>query len=159
MENVKSFLIIGYGNQLRGDDGIGQEVARLVQEWEKPNVRSRSVHQLTPEIAEELTHFDYAIFVDASITGEVLEVSSLTPDDSEIVVNLGHSINPRSLLSLAKTLYEYTPQAWLVAVPGDNFDLGDRLSPTGEEGVNHALTQIQMLIDTYSNTRPNEDSN
>lgn len=146
MENLKSFLIIGYGSSLRGDDGIGQQVAERVERWEKPNVRSRPVHQLTPELAEELTHFDGVIFVDARLDGEAVEVSAVEPGESETAVNLGHAINPRSLLSLAKSLYGNLPPAWLVAVPGENFEMCDRLSPTGEKGVEEALKQIERLI-------------
>jgi Ni,Fe-hydrogenase maturation factor len=49
-----AILVIGYGNELRGDDAIGQWVARAV-----------AAHQLTPELAEDLAHTDYAVFVDA----------------------------------------------------------------------------------------------
>jgi Ni,Fe-hydrogenase maturation factor len=105
------------------------------------------VHQLTPELAEELTRVDRAIFVDARLDGEAMEVSAIEPDESGTAVNLGHAINPRSLLSLAKSLYGNVPRAWLVAVPGENFEMCDRLSPTGEKGVEEALRQIEQLLE------------
>ncbi len=61
----QSILVMGYGNMLRSDDGVGQQVARAVAKWEIPNVDAIAVHQLTPELAERLTKTDIAIFVDA----------------------------------------------------------------------------------------------
>lgn len=60
-----SFLIIGYGNELRSDDGVGQRVSDTVATWKLPNVRALSVFQLTPELTENLATVNVAIFVDA----------------------------------------------------------------------------------------------
>jgi Ni,Fe-hydrogenase maturation factor len=62
---MTEILIIGYGNTLRGDDGAGQRVAEMVSEWGLDEVRSLSVHQLTPELAEPISTAKLAIFVDA----------------------------------------------------------------------------------------------
>ena len=37
----KSFIVIGYGNDLRSDDGIGPRVANEVEAWGLPNVKLR----------------------------------------------------------------------------------------------------------------------
>jgi hydrogenase maturation protease len=58
-------VVIGYGNTLRSDDGAGQQVATLVEDWQLPQVRSLAVHQLTPELAAELATAQMVIFVDA----------------------------------------------------------------------------------------------
>lgn len=46
-------LIVGYGNPIRGDDGVGQAVITEVEQWNLTNVRSLSLHQLTPEVAQK----------------------------------------------------------------------------------------------------------
>src|SRR5947209_7059306 len=33
-------LVIGYGNELRGDDGVGPCVARTVASWQRPGLRA-----------------------------------------------------------------------------------------------------------------------
>ena len=43
-------LVIGYGNELRGDDGLGPYIAARVEEQCLPHVRTLTVHQLTPEL-------------------------------------------------------------------------------------------------------------
>ncbi len=65
-------LVIGYGNELRGDDGIGPHVVSELAALELPGVLTRIVHQLLPELAAELADTCLVIFVDAQlrISGE-----------------------------------------------------------------------------------------
>lgn len=144
----KSFLVIGYGSQLRGDDGIGQAVAEGVAAWNLENVRGLPVHQLTPELAETLTTVDGVIFVDAQISSDAdatIQVTPLAPLASG-ELPLGHYLNPESLLTFAQILYGIVPQAWLISVPGVNFELSDRLSPQGEVSVTEVLQRIHQLV-------------
>ncbi|EAW35887.1 hydrogenase maturation protease [Lyngbya sp. PCC 8106] len=143
--NQKTVLVMGYGNPIRGDDGIGERVATEVENWNFSNVRSQSLHQLVPEVAEDLTQVDVVIFVDASITGETVELLAVEPLETT-ELNWGHYLNPQSLLTLAKTLYHKTPEAWLISVPGVDFELGENLSEIAKQGVTVALEKIKQLI-------------
>lgn len=58
-------LVIGFGNTLRGDDGVGPLVAEQVDTWNLRNVRSLSVHQLTPELAADIAQVETVFFIDA----------------------------------------------------------------------------------------------
>lgn len=151
-------IIIGYGNELRSDDAIGQKVANIINSWHLSDVESLAVHQLTPELAANLANVNLAIFVDAMMSSESenVEVESILLSESNTISHilsnildnmmLGHIGNPRSLLSLTKYLYGYCPTAWLVTVPGVNFELGDCLSPIAEMGINIALDKIINII-------------
>jgi len=44
-------LLIGYGNELRGDDAIGPLVARALAELRLPGTQVLALTQLTPELA------------------------------------------------------------------------------------------------------------
>lgn len=142
---VKS-LVIGYGNSLRSDDGIGLKVAEIVANWQLPELRSLSCHQLTPELAADLAQVDVAIFVDASpnLNGKKIELCSLKP--VELTQIRSHFSDPRALLSLTQSLYGRYPQAWWLIVPGMNFEIGDRLSPLAEKGIAQGVTQIKNLL-------------
>ena len=48
----RDFLVIGYGNTLRGDDGVGPRVAEAVGKLNLPGVRTLICQQLSPEHAE-----------------------------------------------------------------------------------------------------------
>ena len=58
-------VVIGYGNELRGDDAIGPAVAEQVAAWGRPDIRAIATRQLLPELAEDLARASLAIFVDA----------------------------------------------------------------------------------------------
>ncbi len=62
---ARGVLVIGYGNTLRGDDGVGQLVAVAVSKWQLPGVIALERHQLTAELAEPLSRAAIAIFVDS----------------------------------------------------------------------------------------------
>ena len=150
-----TILVIGYGNPLRGDDGIGQQVAEAVEVWNVSHVRSIAVHQLTPELAAELSQVDCAIFVDACIDSNTLRIEELQPNSDSLSAN-GHFLDPRSLLSLAAQLYGNVPQAWLIAVPGTTFEFSDRLSATAQQGVNLTLETIWKFLIEPWDTVPGE---
>lgn len=144
-------LVVGYGNSLRSDDGIGIKVAQIVEGWRLPEVRSLARHQLTPELAAELAQVDLAIFVDArqSMDKNAVEVRSLKPSNS--IKLKSHFSNPETLLSLTQALFGNCPQAWWVVVPGTNFGLGECLSPLAKQGIEQSLKQIRGLLE--KNTR------
>jgi len=139
-------LVIGFGNSLRGDDGVGPHVADVVASWGLPGLRSMAVPQLTPELAEPLAAAELVIFVDARVAGrgEALEVRSLDPSESRGV--LGHVSDPRSLLALARAVYGCQPRAWLITIPAADFSLGEGFSPIAKLGVEAALARICTLI-------------
>ena len=47
-----NLLVIGYGNVLRHDDGVGPRVAEAIEELNLPGVRTLVCQQLSPEHAE-----------------------------------------------------------------------------------------------------------
>jgi hydrogenase maturation protease len=145
---IMNYLVIGYGNTLRNDDGAGQIVADRIATRNLPNVRSLAVHQLTPELAEDIANADIVIFVDAVIStqqnSEQIEIKTL--ESNRQYVNSGHSENPRSLLYLAKFLYNKSPLAYWILIPAINFEFGEKISLITEEGIERSLEKIDRII-------------
>lgn len=148
MANCQLRLVIGYGNTLRSDDGIGQWVAQQVEKWQLPHVRSLSMFQLTPELAEEISQAKLAIFVDAAADLDEnqpdVRVQSLEPQDTGI--GLGHLGDPRSLLYLSQTLYDRVPPAYWILIRGVNFEFGESLSPKVQKASLVALDKIWKIV-------------
>lgn len=137
-------LVIGYGNTLRSDDGAGKIVANEVAKRRWENVRSLCVHQLTPELAQEIACASTVIFVDASLSdSETLQVKRLIPQPTAI--SLGHLGEPRSLLALTQAIYGKIPPAYWILIPAVNFEFGEKLSPITEGAVMAALEEIKCL--------------
>ncbi|HIK06181.1 MAG TPA: hydrogenase maturation protease [Trichormus sp. M33_DOE_039] len=147
----KTVMVIGYGNDLRSDDGIGQQIANEIASWHLPSVQSLAIHQLTPDLADALASIDLAIFVDAClpVDGYDVQIQMLSPT-SDIDSSV-HRSDPRSLLALTQSLYGCCPPAWLVTIPGVNFEIGDRLSRMAEIGKSIALVKIIQILDKVKN--------
>jgi hydrogenase maturation protease len=137
-------LVIGYGNPLRGDDGIGPAVAADVARLGLPGVRVLEDHQLTPELAAELAEVQLAVFVDAAVGGD--PVTCVRLEATAAAAAMTHAADPRALLALARALYGRVPEAWLVTAGGEDFGFRDGLSPTGRENACRAVSRVGGLI-------------
>ncbi len=141
-----SILVIGYGNELRGDDALGPLAARAIATWGLSYVHTLDIHQLTPELAEALAAVQFALFLDAAqhlppeMPPQVEQLNAGGPPIS------GHAAGPQALLSLAKHLYGACPKAWLLTIPGICFDFGTALSPSAVQGLTQALILARALI-------------
>jgi hydrogenase maturation protease len=137
-----ALLIIGCGNTLRRDDGVGPRVAQAIAALNLPGTRAIARHQLAPELAEPISQASGVIFVDADVNaaGEV-RLNKLEPKDGEEV--FAHAVDPRSLLALAGQLFGCSPPAWSLAIPVEDFGFGDGLSPRGEAGLQAAIKHVR----------------
>lgn len=149
------FLIIGYGNDLRGDDAVGPEVAMAVANWHLSSVKALAVHQLTPELAPEIANADYVIFVDAcgKSCAPTIQLDPIVTDKDTLArctaPPLNHTCDPSALTALTHLLYGRHPQAWLLQIPTEHCDLGRSLSTTTQRGMDIALRTIERFFVTY----------
>ena len=141
-------LIIGYGNPLRGDDGIGARAAELLAETPFPDgVQVLVCHQLTIELAPQIAEADRLILIDARATGEPgsIEQCVLTPAIPDRA-SLTHQIDARGLLAAAQMLYGHAPETMLFTVSGGSFEGGEALSPAVAAALPELLTQIREAV-------------
>lgn len=149
--------MIGYGNTLRSDDGAGPFVARALEARVPAGTRILDAHQLTPEMAIDISVATRVVFVDAIDVARGLarresapqesgpRVSRLEPEPGADPLN-PHASDPGSLLWLAKTLFGGAPEAWLVAIPGTEFGFGETLSPGTARASADAIAQVEALL-------------
>jgi len=141
-------LLIGYGNNLRRDDGAGLILAeRLEHAWRSQGVAVKHLpcHQLTPELTAEIAEPDVTavVFVDAraieaSEVDPQVQVQPLRPE--LLSPSSGHHLKPATLLLYADRLYGRRPSAWLVTVPAADFDYGEDLSQITQQALASAQT-------------------
>ncbi len=140
-------MVIGYGNSLRGDDGIGPYVAEILTRRELPLVVVHSTIQLVPELAEEVAGARCVIFVDACYNAGACPVHihrlNLATSDS----NHAHSVGPKDILRLASMCFGRVPPAWLAAVAGYDFGLGNGLSLEARDNALETVTLIAKVIE------------
>jgi hydrogenase maturation protease len=143
-------LVVGYGNQLRGDDGAGPEVAALLREdFEAAGAKVISAHQLTPELAVDVAEHEMVVFVDAASDGGPAGTVSLEPLEApqgQLAGSFWHFVSPCALLALARDLYGATPAAFLVSVAVESTDDGVGLSPRVSQAVPVAAQAVLSAL-------------
>jgi len=144
------FLIIGYGNPLKSDDGLGWHVAdQLSRQLPSPEVKVIRAHQLMPELAEEVSHAEFVVFIDAREGGLPGEINRQVVDSQERSARVfvqSHDLSPASILQLANELYRAAPRACLLTVSGEHFEDGDSLSQPVLLAVPRVIAEVKKLI-------------
>jgi hydrogenase maturation protease len=142
-------LVIGIGNPLRSDDGLGWSVAEQLGARSEKNLQVLKVHQLTPELSEAISVLDLAIFVDAGVHGEPGTLTCDPVSTSDADLRFSHDVTPATLIQMAKTLYGKAPLAYLVCVTGKTFEHGESLSAEMTAAVPVVVAKVRELIGTH----------
>ena len=135
-------LVVGYGNPSRRDDGVGHHVVQGVRDRAVEGVSTVALHQLEPELVETLKDYDLVIFVDAN-ADQTAEGLKITPVEAAYRPSaFTHLMSPSWLLALTRALYHRGPKAFIVGVPGYDFDFGTELSDRTSRWVPDAIERI-----------------
>ncbi len=138
-------LVIGYGNDLRSDDGIGPRVAEEIAWKQWDGVRGIACRQLTPELASEVAKARRVVFVDASVDpAQPIRLSPLRADGA--AAGAGHTSDPGVILGMAEQLYGGRPEAWTLTIPAESLAVGDKLSAAASKNICVALGRICSLL-------------
>ncbi len=149
MKHTPEILVIGYGNTLRRDDGVGVRAAEAVAALNLPTVQVLTRHQLVPELAEPISRARAVIFVDAAANGvPELELQEVAPQTGNPI--LAHAADPTALLALAGNIFGHCPPAWTLAIPVTDFGFGDGLSARAEAAARAAVREIRRLVERQS---------
>jgi hydrogenase maturation protease len=143
-------LIIGFGNPLRSDDGIGWIAAdQLRDQIEDSEIEILTCHQLHPELADRIADAQRVIFIDASIGDRpgMLEVQSIASVPYS-PGSFSHQLDPARLLACTWELYRHSPEAFVVTVTGEDFGYGSNLTSTVAALVPSLVAGVKSLIST-----------
>ncbi len=138
-------LVIGYGNDMRRDDGAGRWVADQIEMLGRDDIDVRSVTQLSPEMALDVAGRSLVVFVDASVDTKELHVRPVEANPGVQVMT--HHGDPASLLALVPTVGTMPAEAHLVSIPASDLDLGFEMSPPTQSAAGRAVVAILDLID------------
>ena len=133
-------LLVAYGNEYRGDDGLGQYILRRIGfPCEKV-----ALYELTLEQAETIRDYRLVVFIDASIEGEPVQLRPLHRRD--VSSPLSHHLPPEKLLHYVWLIYQKEPEAWLLSVRGYDFDFSDSLSPDAQANAEEAVRRLEEFL-------------
>jgi hydrogenase maturation protease len=152
-------LVVGYGNGLRGDDGVGWHVVQALQdEGYGEEVAVQACHQLLPEVAERLCGVAGVIFVDACVGSDGDRPGAVRCERVTVGAGAGagfsHHLSPAVVLAWAQRLYGCCPEAVVCSVVGESFGYNEVLSPAVTAAVPVVLAHIRATIaDWMGNVR------
>lgn len=145
-------LVIGYGNPLCGDDGVGWHVIAAVERL-LPEGAAVAVHQLTPEWAEAISEAAFVVFVDAAVGNNPGEVSCLRLEP-KIGQPGSHELTAEGLLSMAADLFGRCPPAYIITITGGSFELSESLTEPVARSVSSAAQLVLELVDMKKAPEP-----
>ena len=150
-------LVVGYGNPLRSDDGVGPAVAeRLAADPRLRGADIRAEHQLTPELALDASAASLLVLVDAAEdvgVGEVavrrIRADAATGGEpvEEAGPPLTHHLDPGALLGLARQLFGSAPaEVVIIGIGPASLEVGERLSPVVEAAVSRVVELVADMV-------------
>jgi hydrogenase maturation protease len=145
---VSRILILGYGNPLRSDDGLGWRAAEeLSRTLSSTEVEVLTLHQLTPDLAGPLSQATAVVFIDASQEGEPGDLSCVPVTPQASGASFSHELSPSAALALSQLLFRTCPRAFLVSLCGGNFEHGETLSPAVAAGLPRLTALVEQLVE------------
>jgi hydrogenase maturation protease len=140
-------LIIGVGNPLRRDDGLGWVVAQQLAQEGGIDCDIRAVHQLTPELAQQVADAERVIIIDASYDGVPGEVRIYPLSLTEHANARGtHATTPEELAMLAECLYGQCAPITIVTMAGEDFSVGEEFSSVIASKIASMSEVIRQII-------------
>ncbi len=146
-----SLLILAYGNPSRGDDALGPELARRARALlaVRPGLLAevQEDFQLQIEHSLDLVGRELVLFVDASEACPApFQLLRLAPARDASWST--HALSPEAVLHVfGETQRREPPAAFLLAVRGEAFSLGEPLSPAARSNLEAAAAFLARLLD------------
>jgi len=133
---MKPVLVIGVGNRLREDDGMGCRAAELLEDRLTPgSVEVAECHQLTPELVSTMAEAQMVLFLDAAVDqapGAIRSRRVPTRNDPQHGWRWTHQLSPRDLMDLTKAIHGRAPLAFLITGGAARTGFLNALTPQGE---------------------------
>ena len=114
-------IVVGFGNDLRGEDGFGIEVIEELRKYHLCDTKLISIFQLTPELALELKEFDEIIFVDAADSSSDHYALACNLETTQHNT-LSHHISIETILGILHTLYGHFPKFQVYSILTDHYE-------------------------------------
>jgi len=135
-------LVLAVGNPSRGDDAIGPALAVRIEEARLPDVEVIVEFQLQVENALDLAGRERVIFIDAGTgTPEPFELRRV--EAAAEFLHTSHALSPEAVLATYRRVPgEEPPEAWLLWVRGESFELGEGFSAAAQQHLEAAWLEL-----------------
>ena len=150
-----STVVIGVGNEYRGDDGAGITVARLLRERLKAQARVIEESGEGTALLDAWRGAATVILVDAVQSGAAPGTvhrfdASENPVPSGVFPCSTHAFGVAEAIEMARAFHELPPRLIVYGIEGENFANATGLSPTVERSVAQVADRVISELQTAS---------
>ena len=159
-ENARrKVLVLGIGNTLHGDDGIGYCLARGIEACGGiEGAEIAAIQELNPGHITVLDGYDVVVFIDAFISDDMpeqarvailkLDPSRLSKEEIATLVQEidPHSLNPIRLIVLSYAAQLFKGSAYLVGIRPYRIEFLKGLSTEIKEAIPTALKELRRVL-------------
>lgn len=137
--------MFAWGNPSRGDDAVGPWFAERFRCRAGDDFTLVEDFQLQVEHLLDCRDAEMLLFIDACCEGEGYRFEELTP--SRELAHTSHALSPAELLGQYLRVFSAPPPpAFLLAVSGRRFDLGQAMAPSTRASCERALRLVERLL-------------
>jgi hydrogenase maturation protease len=142
----KKLCILGVGNSLRGDDGIGPYIIHQLSRLQIRDAELLTSPSLQTDWMETIAGFEEIILVDAEANGAKSTRFHLLQPGEYLAESGSHYLGPGTFLALLTGLLHTSPRFHLCAVPGYDFGFQEGLSEQALEQSERAIGIIKRWL-------------
>jgi hydrogenase maturation protease len=146
-------LVVGVGNDFRGDDGAGIAVARELRLSALNGVEIVELNGEVTGLLDRLDGFDRLILIDAirsqSSPGTIHRIdASRNPVPDDRSQRSTHGISIGSVIEIARAQNMLPQHVLVFGIEGATFDHGAALTPKVEHSVKSLVKEITRMLDS-----------
>jgi hydrogenase maturation protease len=138
-------LLIAIGNAAMGDDGLGWALADSLKGFLPKNWQTEYRYQLQVEDAMLIADYDFVLFADASEDDHTCGFALTRCTPAAHYFFSSHQQSPETILYIGEQLYQKKPVAFVLAICGYNWELGDDLSQQAKNNLESATLFLQSI--------------
>ena len=140
-------LLIGVGNEFRGDDGVGIIVARRLRARNPANLTIIEASGEGAALMEAWKGFPLVLLIDATRSGSPPGTihrfdAHADPLPSRFFHYSTHAFSVAEAVELARALNQLPPQLIVYGIEGRNFTAGEGLSPEVEKAADSVIARM-----------------
>jgi hydrogenase maturation protease len=139
-------LVLAVGNPSRGDDALGPVLAERLEAAALAGVEVLTDFQLQVEHALDLVGRERVIFIDAGAgTPAPFEWREVRP--AADFLHTSHALSPEAVLATYVRVHgAQPPEAWVLCVRGESFELGEPLSAASAAHLEAAWSELSRRL-------------
>jgi len=152
---MAEILVIGVGNEFRGDDAVGIWIARQLAQSTPPRVAVIEQRGEGADLMDAWEGMEMVLLIDAASSGAKPGTihrfaAHQAPLPAELFSFSSHAFGVAEAVEMSRLLGELPPRVLVYAIEGENFDLGASVSPAVTQAAEDILPQLLREIENQS---------